>query len=1305
MSGTERIELSVFGKSSSIHEFPVCDIWIHTRSGPNVKISVLVCPSIANGLPNYDRKKLLEMYDYMNGVELADQCTGNTYDVDVLIGADYFWSFVGNETVRGQSGDPVCVDTKFGFIPSGPCKLRNRNNSIDINVIMDNISAEFSVDRYWNLESLGLEHKDDNFNFDSYCTDHIHFVHNHYEVDLPWNNYKDCLPTNYNTCVKQTRAMILRLSADKRFAYDRIIKEQLNRGFIESVSDPHPTSGHYLCHYAVDKLSSTTTPLRIVYRCNFKIGSNPSLNDCLHPGVPSTQDLGGIIMRFRLFEQVASADIEKAFLNITISAQDRPYVKWLWLSDPTDPQSPLQEFQFRSVLFGATCSPFLLNAVIKVHLDSWSNCALVDQYLRHDLYVDNLISSIPSGYAMDEFYHQNNEIFQKAGFCLRSWTSNNQTVQRLAANDGRGSSPSDCVNILGMLWNKDADTMNCKTLPPLDATRPITPRNVLRETARLFDVPGLLLPVHVKAKIFLQDLQIAKASDKGPLSDILAKQWLSIHADLRKATAEVNWHRLVVPNLTPTTPVELHVFADASKRSYGAALYIVANGHSSILWARNKLVHTNELSNPRIPRNELNSCVLATLVLDYVQKHLAQRLNIVNSTLWSDSQIVLWWLHSDKVSDRYVENRRLKIKQANLQRIRYCTSHENPADLLTRGISTDKLLDSPLWWNGPSFLITKSYPVLTGGPPSPNANPTAVVQANALILRPIQEETPFRAETNVTTLIDETRYSSLRKLFKVSVFVMRFVNGVRGRPRPDIRSPTSIELNEVRRLWCIKIQSVHFQDHQWTVGSRKKTCLAKQLKLFLDHGVLRKGSRMEYADIPSDSKYPILLPADCHFTTLVVRDAHSRTFHAGPNTTNSALMQVYHIPNMGATVKRILRKCVTCNKINSRAYRMPTTPPLPKFRVDLSAQPFQATGVDYTGEVSVKIQNGALAKVYIVLFTCATTRGVHLDYVEDLSAVQFLSCFQRFMARKSTPQLLVSDNASYFQSSSKQLQELARQSSVSEYLAEFNINWKFIPQRAPWWGAFWERMIGVTKRMLQKVVGRQLLTSQELYTTLTQIEAGINDRPLTSATVTTGNDPCPITPSHLIYGRRLTSIPVYNPENEDDYKPTTLTADIARKRLGQLTKLFDQFWTKFQKEYFLVLRDRHVLPSQAYEGSKIKPGCIVLVHEDVIKRPIWKMALVTKLLPSRDGLPRAAQIKTQNGITNRPVNKLFPLELSASTKELFTTPEKTLDNKTQNENETLDVPKLRPKRAAAEAARDRIRGQLNVEVEQDYDED
>ncbi|XP_060559756.1 uncharacterized protein LOC132719843 [Ruditapes philippinarum] len=214
-----------------------------------------------------------------------------------------------------------------------------------------------------------------------------------YVAKLPWQDDHSVLHTNYEICRKRTENTIKRLSTEPDILknYGQIIEDQLKRGFIEKCDTNVTTSNpvHYTPHHYVKK-DSNTTPIRIVYDCSCKSRDQPSLNDCLMSTPPELNDLTGILIRFRMNKYAIATDIEKAFLNITLDENDRDVTRFLWLSDPSNPNSELTTYRFRAVLFGATSSPFILCATILKHLEL-NNDKKASKYLRQDLYVDNVI--------------------------------------------------------------------------------------------------------------------------------------------------------------------------------------------------------------------------------------------------------------------------------------------------------------------------------------------------------------------------------------------------------------------------------------------------------------------------------------------------------------------------------------------------------------------------------------------------------------------------------------------------------------------------------------------------------------------------------------------------------------------------------------------------------------------------------------------------------------------------------------------------------------------------------------------------
>ena len=140
-----------------------------------------------------------------------------------------------------------------------------------------------------------------------------------------------------------------------------------------------------------------------MYDCSCKQSHNTaSLNNCLHTGPPFLNDLCAILLCFRQHRFAFSADIKKAFLHVYLDDTDRDATHFLWLSDPVDENSPFVTYRFRVVLFGATCSPFMLYATLTFHLTQ--NLTEVSQDILRNLYVDNIVSGCISEQVMIDYF-------------------------------------------------------------------------------------------------------------------------------------------------------------------------------------------------------------------------------------------------------------------------------------------------------------------------------------------------------------------------------------------------------------------------------------------------------------------------------------------------------------------------------------------------------------------------------------------------------------------------------------------------------------------------------------------------------------------------------------------------------------------------------------------------------------------------------------------------------------------------------------------------------------------------------------
>ncbi|XP_069139220.1 uncharacterized protein [Argopecten irradians] len=467
-----------------------------------------------------------------------------------------------------------------------------------------------------------------------------------------------------------------------------------------------------------------------------------------------------------------------------------------------------------------------------------------------------------------------------------------------------------------------------------------------------------------------------------------------------------------------------------------------------------------------LPQLELMAAVLGA----HLGRHLLDELELERVVYWSDSQIVIHWLSSEKQQNKFIKNRRKEINDlTGSKHWRYVPTHSNPADLQTRGISAKEFEDNTLWFHGPPWITQpQSWPVWK--------------ECDTTVLSAIENtETENCSETakdkrmeptsNVMDIVQIERFNSYQKLLRVTAYVIRFVDNLRKREDRNQGKLTAGELQRAANMWIRDIQHNIYSTELECLRSRTQHHLIRQLKLYIDPGnMLRCGGRINNAPIPTDAKFPLLLPGKHKFTHLLIQDTHQRNCHAGTGTVVTLLRQRVWIPAARQIVRSVLRKCVSCKKVSGKPYLAPAPPPLPKDRM-LDSEPFSVTGVDFTGELHVKSANGRDKKVYICLFTCANTRAVHLEIVPDLTEESFLRAFRRFISRKSLPKIMMSDNATTFVSAAENIRRLSQSVAVTDTLCQAGTVWKFIPKRAPWYGGYWERLTGITKDCIKKVLG------------------------------------------------------------------------------------------------------------------------------------------------------------------------------------------------------------------------------------------
>ena len=187
-------------------------------------------------------------------------------------------------------------------------------------------------------------------------------------------------------------------------------------------------------------------------------------------------------------------------------------------------------------------------------------------------------------------------------------------------------------------------------------------------------------------------------------------------------------------------------------------------------------------------------------------------------------------------------------------------------------------------------------------------------------------------------------------------------------------------------------------------------------------------------------------------------------------------------------------------------------------------------------------------------------------------------------------------------------------------------------------------MIGLTKSALKKTLDRTCATLESLQTIVIEVEALLNDQPLTYVSSDV-SDLEPITLSHLLQGRRITILPYSKVEDDEITDPDFGDDSQIRHRAKTQAIIVKHFWSRWRHEYLTALRETH--RKTGNNVQQVKVGDMVLVHDNTA-RVNWKLAVIESLNKGGDGMIRSANIRTATGWTNRPIARLYPLEVTAS---------------------------------------------------------
>ncbi|XP_043271219.1 uncharacterized protein [Venturia canescens] len=679
--------------------------------------------------------------------------------------------------------------------------------------------------------------------------------------------------------------------------------------------------------------------------------------------------------------------------------------------------------------------------------------------------------------------------------------------------------------------------------------------------------------------------------------------WESYYASLSRIN-ELRIPRNVVPG-NSSDKFDIFGFGDASETAFGACLYAVSrddegNIHSHLICSKTKVAPLKTISMPRL---ELEAALLLAKLYTTVKTAYGERLKDVK--LWSDSTIVLGWLKtSPNAMKTFVANRISKIQTLTKATDWYhVPSEDNPADMLSRGITVERLIEDKLWWHGPPWL-TQEEP----WPKNMRKPDTELPE-----LKPV---TVTLTTITVSSILE--KFKSYRKLMRVIAYCLRWRN--RKNPSKN-RALTVQELDRAEKAIARMVQHERFAQEIRDLENKneihRKSPLRALTPVLDDEGLLRVGGRLRNAELSEDQKHQIILPAKHFVTTLILKEEHLRLHHCPPMQILHSVRHKFWPLSGHRETKKIVKACLPCFRFRP-SFPEVKMGDLPAQRVCGFVRPFVTTGIDYAGPIQIRESRRRgrihVCKGYIAVFTCFSTKAVHLELVTELTTEAFLAALRRFTARRGVCSQLFSDNATNFVGAARELKEIyefleKEKTEIENNLANQRIQWNFIPPRAPTFGGLWEAAVKVAKKHLYTMTRGLTLTYEEYSTLLTEIEAILNSRPLTPLS----SDPADLsvlTPAHFLVGDSL-----FQPVQHDLRE----TPDNHLSRWEHLQKIRQKLWRRWQDEYLQELQKRS---KWSKNGANIEVNTVVLLKDDNVSPLHWALGRIVELFPGPDGVVR-----------------------------------------------------------------------------------
>ena len=451
---------------------------------------------------------------------------------------------------------------------------------------------------------------------------------------------------------------------------------------------------------------------------------------------------------------------------------------------------------------------------------------------------------------------------------------------------------------------------------------------------------------------------------------------------------------------------ELHHFSDASVQGYGQCSYLrlvddTNKVHCAFVMGKSRVAPIKPIT---IPRLELTAAVCSVRISQQIHRELEYQVD--EDFYWTDSKVVLGYISNESRRFHVFVSKRVQEIQNSTHRRQwwYIESERNPADEASRGMKADEL-QTTRWILGPQFLWSEQGKWLNGDKQEQSLRSDDPEVKKSIVMA----TSSFDKDKN--TLEERVRrFSDWHRMRRAVALSMKYIKRLKRRAKGESDETVQISAEDLEEAGRAIIRSAQFNFFQGDIKllakeTRGQESFAKahssisKLDPFIDRdGILRVGGRLKYADIPNQVKHPVILPKNSHTTSLVIKCYHEKINHRGKGMTLNEIRShgfwiIGGLPAVGSTIASY----VTCRKLQGAVLEQKMSD-LPEDRLDCYP-PFTYCGVDYFGPFTTIKEGRKELKHYGVLFTCMSSRAIHLETAASLDTDSFINALRRFLSR------------------------------------------------------------------------------------------------------------------------------------------------------------------------------------------------------------------------------------------------------------------------------------------------------------------